>query len=129
MDNKVRSLVVEGRVDPRSLAMIANSLTSNNIPIRSKSHLVSMIIESYADMLVSSKQASMVSTERAIEILASVGMHFQNNTKQKLNRISKQIGHERALEQLQGNLGVKVVLSEDLLAEAQASLEDQVDDK
>ena len=115
MINKVRSTVVEGRVDARSLATIANSLTSRGILIKSKSHLVSTIIESYADMLIESNQGYEVeSTEAALEILTALGINFQATIRRNLVKLSKQIGAERSLANLQRNLDPTATLGVDL---------------
>ena len=101
-----RTIVVEGRVDARSLATIAVALTGQNIVIRSKSHLVSIVIEAYCDLLIQDGSGARVdTTSLALELLAKVGIDFKATRKRSLVALSKQISSERALQGLVDTAG------------------------
>ena len=101
-----RTIVVEGRVDARSLATIATALTGQNVVIRSKSHLVSVIIEAYCDLLVQDGSGVRVDTTTlALELLAKVGREFRATRQRGLMALSKQISSERALQGLVNTAG------------------------
>ncbi len=128
MQSKVKTAIVEGRVDARSLASIASALTSHGVQVPSKSALVSMIIESYADMLISSGQADHItSTEHALEILENLNINFREARRRNLKTLSKQIGAERAMDLLSQNLGMGKIqenlVPENLVEKAQSILE------
>ena len=101
-----RTIVVEGRVDARSLATIATALTGQNVVIRSKSHLVSVIREAYCDLLVQDGSGVRVDTTTlALELLAKVGREFRATRQRGLMALSKQISSERALQGLVNTAG------------------------
>ena len=126
MSDKVRSIVVEGRVDARSLATIANSLTSRGILIRSRSHLVSTIIDAYSDLLVDAGlTSSVVSTENALEILSGLNINFKTTVRKNLKVLSSQISSERALEALTSEIHPtsQTVVPQSLLNQAEQELD------
>ncbi len=96
-----RKISVEARVDARSLATIASAFSEKNIPITSRSQLVSTIIETFCDSLVSSKVVTAVdSTAKALQILDHVGIRFTDFSRRNLRALALQIQSERALDNL-----------------------------
>lgn len=122
-----KTIVIEGRVDARSLATIAKALTDSGVVLRSKSFLVSSIIEAYCDILTLDGSITKVaSSTLALELLAKVGIVFNSTRRRNLTALSKQISSERALDMLiDESTGVPntTMPSEDMLEEAMHRLE------
>jgi len=124
---KARTIVIEGRVDVRSLAAIAKVLNEHGIVIRSRSHLVSTIIEAYCELLIDSGAATRVElSATALEILAQIGIEFANTRRRNLIALSKKIGNERAVDSLiDASTGLLPQTDLDrMIAEAEAKLDE-----
>ncbi|KKN53593.1 hypothetical protein LCGC14_0600890 [marine sediment metagenome] len=124
---KARTIVIEGRVDVRSLAAIAKVLNEHGIVIRSRSHLVSTIIEAYCELLIGSGAATRVElSATALEILAQIGIEFANTRRRNLIALSKKIGNERAVDSLiDASTGLLPQTDLDrMIAEAEAKLDE-----
>ena len=124
---KARTIVIEGRVDVRSLAAIAKVLNEGGIVIRSRSHLVSTIIEAYCELLIDSGAATRVElSATALEILAQIGIEFANTRRRNLIALSKKIGNERAVDSLiDASTGLLPQTDLDrMIAEAEAKLDE-----
>ncbi len=99
--HKGRKITVEARVDPRSLATVASAFSKNNIPITSRSQLISLAVETFCDSLVDNKVVPWVeSTTEALQILNSVGIRFTELSKRNLRTLALQINSERSLQGL-----------------------------
>ncbi len=97
--SKGRKIALEARVDPRSLATIATAFSKNNIPIASRSQLISLAVETFCDSLVSSNVVPWIeSTAEALQVLSGVGIRFTEMSKRNLRAIALQINSERSLE-------------------------------
>ena len=121
-----KTIVIEGRVDARSLATIAKALTDSGIVLRSKSFLVSSIIEAYCDILTLDGTITKVdSTALALELLSKVGIVFHATKRRNLTALSKQISSERALGMLSDEVSDVSNLSpsEDMLQRAMDKME------
>ncbi len=122
---KGRKISVEARVDPRSLATIASALSQKNIPISSRSQLVSIIIETFCRSLVDSNVVPMVeSTTEALQVLERVGIRFTEFSRRNLRSLALQIHSERAIDNLAKTEDLDEVLTPEVIDEALAKLQD-----
>lgn len=114
-----RKITIEARVDPRCLATCASAFAKNNIPITSRSQLISLIAEIFCDSLVNDKVVPWVeTTPEALQILNSVGIKFTELSKRNIRSIALQIHAERSIAGL-GTVQVGVPeLTPELIDEA-----------
>jgi len=101
MPKAPKTVVLAARVDARNLATIVTAFTDKKIPIKSRSHLNSLIIETFCESLVKGDIVDRInSTEEALEILASIGIDFEVTLQKNILAIAKQISSEKALEEV-----------------------------
>jgi len=100
-----KTVVVVARVDARSLATIATAFAEKKILIKSRSHLNSLIIETFCSSLVDSDIVTRVkTTDEALDILMSLGIGFEKSLQRCLVSLAKQIDIEQAIDGVDENL-------------------------
>ena len=69
------TIVLQGRINLHSLATLVSYYSDSGRVIRSKSHLLNVIVQDLAEILGQSGQARVVtSTEEAVQLLHMMGM-------------------------------------------------------
>lgn len=95
-----KTVVIATRADARSLATVATAFTEKRIPIKSRSHLNYLIIETFCESLVRGNVVARVeSTDEAVRILTSIGINFEESLQRNVKALARQISSEQAIEE------------------------------
>lgn len=117
--NTTKTVVVSARVDARSLATIAIAFADKKILVKSRSHLNSLIIETFCDSLVERSVVTRIkTTEEAVEILLGLNVGFEESLRRKVSALASQINSENAIEGISENLQGAPVVTKSKVDEA-----------